>query len=134
MKFCQTHWDKLKEAIREAGIYGFAASSSDQIAAKMVKEIDAGASKSTFDPLMNGYLAILSNALDAAGLQVMGPNEDGSDRCPLCFMNEAHRALCKDGPGCTFSYDPWIGFAARDQREKAVELGLMASDAPKVST
>ena len=75
---------------------------------------------------MGAHNAILSRALDVAGLNLMMPNEDGSERCPLCYMQAEHDAHCKE-PGCKQSFETWIGYAADDAKAETVRLGLIAS-------
>lgn len=56
-----------------------------------------------FDPLMFIHNQIVGKAIEAFGIAVMMPNEDGSERCPLCTFEEDHIARCQT-PGCTFSH------------------------------
>lgn len=46
------------------------------------------------DPLMEVHNMIVARFLDWLGMDLMLPNEDGSERCPLCFGS----ATCKAGP------------------------------------
>jgi hypothetical protein len=121
---CADHWQKLRTAIADLGMDGLVAKSGPEAVSRLVTEAESGATKTTFDPLMDAHNAILSNALDLVGIAIMAPNEDGTDRCPLCFINEGHLKGCKD-EGCTWSTEPWIGYAARDAHARAKELGLI---------
>jgi len=121
MKFCVNHWAKLRAAIVERGLDGLIAKSAEEAASRTMAELEAGPSRTTFDPLMYAHNAILSNVLDLAGLPVMMDNEDGTDRCPLCYMISHCR--CGRGDGCEFN--TWIHRAADDARECALELGLV---------
>jgi hypothetical protein len=115
MKFCQSHWDKLKSAIEARGLMSKVATSGEQAAA----QIAAGKP----DPLMAAHNAIVSNALGKVGLELMMPNDDGSDRCPICYLVKlslaAPRCECGD-PACTSqsradNFERWIEHAADDQ-------------------
>lgn len=123
MKFCQQHWDKLRDAINARGLGQFVASSGDEATRRMAAELDSkGVKRTTFEPLMGAFWAISSNAISAAGLEIMAPNEDGTDRCPLCFL----LASCSCGlDPCPFA--TWIDRAADDQRAHAVQLGLLGA-------
>lgn len=64
MKFCQTHWDALRSAIRDRGLYDLVAKSGEAIVNKMAEELKAGAATATtFDPLMGAHNAILSRTM-----------------------------------------------------------------------
>lgn len=126
MKFCGRHWEALREAIRGRGLYDMVAKSGEDVVARMTKELgDGETTKTSFDPLMGAHNAIVSNVMNVVGLAVMVQNDDGSDRCPLCFIQSEHDANCKQ-VGCE-PYDKWIDRAADDMRAKAVDLGLMAA-------
>jgi len=126
MKFCMIHWDRLKTEIQNLGMEPLMAKTGEDVMAKMVQEVEVGqTTKTTFDPLMGAHNAILSRALDIAGLNLMMQNEDGTDRCPLCYLQQQHDLSCKE-EGCTHSFEPWIGFAAKDMLAEAKSLGLMS--------
>ena len=125
MKMCQRHWEMLKAAIDSRGLSVFIAKSSHQAVANVVSELDKTKSdKGTFDPLMGGYWAIVSNAIGRVGLALMETDEQGNDRCPLCFIQQEHDRVCSD-PGCG-SFEVWIERAADEQAERAQRLGLVA--------
>jgi len=126
MQFCTKHWSGLKDAIRERGLQQLVASSSEEGFAKQVEQLESSTvTRTTFDPLMGAHYAILGRALEVAGLSLMLQNEDGSDRCPLCYLQAEHDKHCTT-EGCGHSFEPWIGYAADDMRKEAVRLGLMA--------
>jgi hypothetical protein len=112
---CQSHWDKLRDALKVRGLYGMVA----QDGAQAARDLADGRP----DPLMAAHNAIVGNALDTAGLAVMTPNDDGSERCPLCYL----KALSLAAPGCECSdptctpesraerFERWIDCAADDQ-------------------
>lgn len=126
MQFCDKHWETLKTEIKERGLWGLVPTSGEQAIARMKSELDQGElTASNFDPLMYAHNAIVNNVMDLIGLQVLLPNEDGSDRCPLCYIQQRHDAECTL-IDCGHTFDPWPGFAANDARDHAVRLGLMA--------
>lgn len=130
MKFCQPHWDKLRAAIDDRGLSGLVAKDGAQAIQQMadqlarVKAGDESLSASNFDPLMSAHWAIVNNALRICGLAIMAPNEDGSARCPLCFMIAgcSHQD-CPSPDAC--GWNEWINRAADDAKTRAVELGLV---------
>lgn len=115
MKFCQPHWDELRAALDERGLSHLIAKDGKQAVKNLAAELTEGRSVENYDPLMAAHNAILNNVMGVVGIEVMYPNEDGSDRCPLCFLTTEHKAGCKD-PTCEIdSYDDWIDRAADDQ-------------------
>ena len=132
LKFCQPHWNKLRTAIDARGLSGLVAQGGENAVARQFDQLqrsqnaEEAVTKTNFDPLMGAHWAIVNNAMNLVGLSLMLPNEDGSERCPLCFIQGEHDANCtKDG--CTYKYDTWIEFAARDMLEEAKRLGLVAA-------
>lgn len=123
MRFCLPHWQELREAILAQGLESLIAKDGEEIAARLHSELEEGAKKTNFDPLMAAHMAILSNALSVAGLVVMSPNEDGSERCPLCYLV----GNCPCGRGNECPYRTWIYRAAEDMRTEAIKLGLLSS-------
>lgn len=113
MKFCATHWTALREAISSRGLDGFISKNGEEAAKRMAE--------GTFDPLLAAHNAIVSQAVRVAGLGIMV-----NEGCPICSLNEGHKEQCKE-PGCSFSYEPWIGYAADESLEQAKKLGLVAS-------
>ncbi len=130
MKFCQPHWDTLRAALDQAGLGGFVAKDGQEALKKTVRSLENAAEgaedgAAQFEPLMGAHWAIVNNAMDFVGFALMVQNEDGSDRCPLCFITADHKAKCTD-PGCQIeSYDHWIGHAVADQVANAKRLGLL---------
>lgn len=121
MKFCDEHWARLKAAIEERGLGGLVSKTGEEAARRFMSE-DAKA----FDPLMYSHNAIVSNAVGVVGLVLMVANEDGSDKCPICFLKETP---CGE-PGCVecvAKFEGWIQRAANDAADEAKALGLLAS-------
>ena len=126
VKFCQAHWDKLREAIRARGLYELVAADGTEAVRRTMSELGSVRSKSNFDPLMAAHWAIVNNVMAGpAGLAIMMQNEDGSDRCPLCFIRDDHLARCAV-PGCEVKDFDWmIERASDDSLSYAKELGLV---------
>lgn len=111
MRFCQPHWTTLRAAIDERGLSPLVARGGAQAARNFAAEARDGPSIKNFDPLMVAHNQIWSRAMEMVGLELMRPNEDGSERCPLCFVNEVHAKTCKGSP-CRLplvnGFDSWI--------------------------
>lgn len=127
MKFCQMHWDRLRDAIREREIYHLVATDGEDVVARMKEASESDKpTLAMFDPLNYAHMQIISHALDAGGLAIMAHNDDGSERCPICFMSEQHDLFCTR-PGCDVpkdgtAFDAWIGYAADDAKRMADRL------------
>src|SRR5579859_4119178 len=95
MRFCDPHWKKLRAAFKERGLDKYVAKDGAQAALDLIEGKP--------DPLMAAHNAILSNVMDRVGLEVMMPNEDGTERCPLCYIQKlARESACTCGdPKCT---------------------------------
>src|SRR5207249_3916186 len=99
MKFCERHWSALRTAIDVRGLTPYVAKGGADAAGRMRSETGDKLTADNFEPLMGAHNAILRHALDAAGLTIMAPNEDGSDRCPICYLTTEHAKTCTD-PAC----------------------------------
>jgi hypothetical protein len=124
MKFCDHHWTMLKSKISEFGLDSLVPTSGEEAHAKLVSELQHGASRGTFDPLMAAHNAIVSNALQSTGLELMVVSEENTHRCPICFLQTRHEELCTE-PDCKFTYEAWITRAVEDALAQAKELGLV---------
>lgn len=123
MRICSEHWARIRELVDSYGLAHLVANDGYEAIARMKKEIEGGADASTFDPLMVANNLILQNAMSAAGLEIMQANEDGSERCPVCFVRDS----CTCGaPDCRERYERWPENAVRDAAAIAKELGLVA--------
>jgi hypothetical protein len=89
MRFCQPHWDQLRDAVRSRGLYDFVASSGKEAVARMAAQFEDASDGKPYDPLMAAHFMIVDRALELGGLYLMTQKEDGSEYCPLCEM-EAH--------------------------------------------
>lgn len=126
MKFCQSHWEKLRAAIKARGIWDLVAKDGVEALQQAKEELD-GKSKNleNFDPLMSAHWAICNNAM--ATLSKIGSNplsllcsdpEHPEWECPICYLNflsAEHDRTCTD-PTCTKkkgqTFDEWIDKAA----------------------
>lgn len=117
MRFCKSHWEKLKAAITHAGIFHLVAQNGKEAADSAVRQLEGAADPvNDFDPLMNAYWAIVNNCLNNGGLYLMGADENGDEYCPLCELAK------------NYSVDlvhTWIGYAVKEQLEAARELKLV---------
>lgn len=122
---CIDHWAKLRAALAERKLDKLIAADGMQAAADLV----AGRP----DPLMAAHNAILSNAVDKVGLAIMMQNDDGSERCPICYLKALSLAspqcTCGD-PACTpesiaDGFERWIEIAA-DEQLKRISGGASA--------
>lgn len=117
MKFCQSHWDTLKAELAARGL--------DKYVSKSGEEAAQALADGRPDPLMSAHNAIVSNVLDVVGPELMLANEDGSERCPLCYLVKVAREVecgCGD-PACTpdaraAKFETWPSRAATDELER----------------
>lgn len=104
---CADHWEKLKDAIKARGIYHLVKDAKG-VHAEVVEAVEKGENTSTPDPLFAAHNMIVSNCLNVAGLEIMQPNADGSERCPLCYLLK--NCPCGEEAACPFN--TWIDRAA----------------------
>jgi hypothetical protein len=122
VRFCQLHWENLRAAITARSPDGLVARDGKAAAARMKREIESGPDNASFDPLMAAHNAIVANAAHICPgglLTLMSPNADGSDRCPLCYLNNENPM--------GHNYDVWIEMAADNVLEEAQRRGLVAT-------
>jgi hypothetical protein len=128
MKFCASHWEKLREAIKARGLWEFVAQDGDEVVRRVIDGLTAEKdARSNFEPLMGAHNAIVSNAMSNVGIELLVQNEDGSDKCPICFLQNLHDTNCKDKDCPGVFFDRWIEHAADDQLDTAKKIGLVAS-------
>jgi hypothetical protein len=111
VKFCKRHWQSLRDAIDARGLTPLVSQGGVAAAQRMASASQEGSRPDNFDPLMGAHNTILMHALKAAGPAVLVDNEDGTARCPLCYLTEAHKQSCTD-PNCEQDFEKWIEFAA----------------------
>lgn len=158
MRICQDHWERLKAAIEVRGLGPFIAKNGEDAHQRVRQQIINGGGalhsdgvlavavgddampsvdpdhislddqRKAFEPLLSASWAIMAHALKGAGLGLMMPNEDGSERCPLCHVTK-HPLNPDDGP----LDENWINGASDDQLAYAQELGLVPATGEKAS-
>lgn len=115
VRMCQQHLDGLRGLIEASGYGSLIAADGEEADRRLSKELQESAGPDDFDPLMAAQNLILGNAIDAAGTQVLGPAADGSERCPICYLEVPQ----------------WVEHAARDaiEQAKTISPGGTPSDA-----
>ncbi len=86
MKYCQPHWDRLRSAIEQRGMGHLTARSGEEAMMRFEEEVIGQATKHTFDPLMACHNRVVERATQRFGLALFAPNEDGSEKCPVCLL------------------------------------------------
>jgi hypothetical protein len=136
MKFCQPHWDQLKAAIKQRGLWDFVARDGNEAISQMKDQLEGKpATIKTFDPLMAAHWMIANNAMsllkDIGGnpLALMMENSEHPEmECPICHLNAAsleHDRTCTE-PNCKKvrgqTFDEWIDKAADGAAQAAAEI------------
>lgn len=115
MKFCEPHWEQLKDKIKELGMWDLVSKGGQDLAERMQAEISGkGDGKWNFDPLMSAHNMIVTNAVRAGGLYLLE-----GDLCPLCELDKNKEAMKEDST-------VWIEKAAQGALEYCREKGLVA--------
>lgn len=81
MKFCMNHWEELKNAIKERGMWNLVAIDGHAAIYRTKQELEGTATDSTYDPLMAANFMISGKALEMGGLYLLSGNY-----CPLCEL------------------------------------------------
>jgi hypothetical protein len=87
MKFCNTHWEKLRQAIKGHGIWDLVATSGEEAISQMTDNLKGvPETLERYDPLMATHNMIWGKAMEFGGLYLLGRNPDDPDGhyCPLC--------------------------------------------------
>lgn len=80
MKYCMNHWNALKDAIRERGLYGFVSTSGEEAAKRTVSTL-AGEDRGPPDPLIEAHNMVLKMATERIGLDLFV-----GEKCPACEL------------------------------------------------
>jgi len=82
MKFCQPHWNELRQAIKSHGVWDLVATSGEEAMSQVVDELK-GVEKTLerYDPLMAAHNMITGRAIQCGGLYLLT-----GDYCPLCEL------------------------------------------------
>jgi hypothetical protein len=91
MKICETHWAKLRQALKDRGIDHLGAKTGEEAFQNITDQLDG--TKTEYDPLMDCNMMIWSAGIEMGGLYLMDKKEDGSSHCPIC---EAVQNDCGD--------------------------------------
>lgn len=114
MKFCQTHWDKLRAAIDAEGIGDLVAPDEPTAVAQLVSQVEQEeVTLTNFDPLMSAHWAIIERISKHAPQVILQPG------CPLCWVQDMHEENCQE-PGCPITretFEEWIPSVAAHMRE-----------------
>lgn len=86
MKMCMPHWERLRTAIQERGIWHLVSRNGEEAKQRLEKSLESGKIES-FDPLISAHNMIVSNAVRSGGMYLMGEKPDGSEYCPLCELD-----------------------------------------------
>lgn len=86
MQFCKSHWDELRAAVKNKGLWPFVSGSGEDLVERLKKEL--GNELTIPDPLMTAHNMILGRALEAGGLYLMSKPPDAEHYCPLCELNK----------------------------------------------
>jgi len=86
MKFCEKHWEQLRQVIKDKGMWNLVSDSSQEVMSELITELKNEEHK--FDPLMAAHNAITTAALDGGGLYLLSVDEDGNHYCPLCEVEK----------------------------------------------
>lgn len=116
MKFCQSHWDELRQAIDDRGLSHLVAKDGVAAAKRLVFELEGTDKPDDYDPLMAANWMISGRVLEEVGLVMMM-----GDYCPLCMVeDEGQRRGQRAGLA-----SEWIKSCTDSVREYCVYLGLI---------
>lgn len=79
MRFCQDHWNKLKDAVKCQGMWGMVATSGEEACDRTVSQIEDGPQPGNFDPLMEIHWMIAGRVIEQNGAYLLT-----GDYCPMC--------------------------------------------------
>lgn len=112
MKFCDTHWGRLRDAVIKRNL--------GEIALASLKDPRIVFPDKRPDPLTSAYASILQNLTDWFGAGILA-DPPGEERCPLCAAQQCAR---DQAPSRTKSkqiirmLEGLIDRAADDERER----------------
>lgn len=115
MRFCLPHWDKLRAEVDKQGLGAYVSDSPSRATEQLQRKVDGEDSLDTFDPLMRAHMAIIAAAISIVGVTLFLDDDDGTERCPICYMQRLHDESCTNA-GCDCSFeDSWITGAVADE-------------------
>jgi len=132
MRFCQPHWDELRQAIHKVGLDAWVPDSGEKAMAAMASQIEQGTTTiDNFDPLMGAHNAIAINMGEACrnnGDATLALFMIAEPICPLCLGNYMvsipqsatnHQILADlEGKHLAGPFDEWIETAAQGQLDR----------------
>jgi hypothetical protein len=84
MKFCQPHWDELRQQVKSHGVWDLVATSGEEVVSQVVDELKGvPTTLERYDPLMAAHNMIVSRAIECGGLYLLT-----GDYCPLCELTK----------------------------------------------
>ena len=83
MRWCQKHWDALRQAIDARGLSHLIAKDGKTAMESMRRELEGVADDSDFDPLMGAWNRVNARIIEIRGLMYMMPDAPHNG-CPLC--------------------------------------------------
>lgn len=79
MQMCPSHWEALRQGVKDRGLWHLVATSGEEAFAQVQDELAGTADPQRFDPLISANWAMFSTAIQFGGLEML----DGQ-HCPLC--------------------------------------------------
>lgn len=80
MKYCDKHWEKTRDAIKERGLWHLVGRSGEEAVDRLIAEAQGTATDATFDPLLAVCNMVYGKAVELGGLWML----TGEDKCPVC--------------------------------------------------
>lgn len=125
MQFCQPHYDALREAIKDRGLWPLVAPTSEAAKERFEQEVEQlqggpPPDDKTWDPLMAAVWAIYGRAIECGGLYLMH-----GDYCPLCELDRHAPADVPIPAGYDTHSAAWIGGCCDARLADAREKGLV---------
>lgn len=124
MKYCDEHWIKTQEAVKDAGLSNLI---SEDSKAAVEYLVDTSQTKIP-DPLMDVSMMVYNRAVEMFGIGMMMVDEKGNEYCPVC-IGLKNPCPC-DRPECHLKTeeqlnDYWINGPVRAEKDYIESLGLL---------
>lgn len=120
MQMCQPHWEQMKQAVKDRGMWHLVARDGKEAVDAAVRQLEGEENASDWDPLMAMNWNFFSAALEYGGLGVMGEDENGNQYCPLCLAKNHGEVPEMD--------KMWVDGCADAMLGHAREAGLVARE------
>lgn len=130
MKMCEPHWEMLRQAIKDRGMWHLVADSAEEAGNRIAAMMrNGGETKDTFDPLMACNNMIMSTALQMGGGYLLAGNY-----CPICECVKHMEGKVDAGTGEVGTREMiekhWTAGPADEALRYAIQLGAMAPAKP----